>query len=269
MNTKTIAMLIGLSLAGTVSAENSYDNGVAGDESTLDLAEAAQNPLAAMISVPFQNNTTFGAMDDDFINLLNVQPVVPFRLSEDWNLITRTILPIISQPSRSGGQNNGLGDTTVTGWLSPTKPVKNITWGVGPVAYIPTATRNSLGTDQWGGGVSAVAVYIDGPWVVGGLFNNVWGFDHQDELNTFLFQYFVNYNLSDGWYLVSAPVFTADWNAPSDSQWVVPMGGGLGKLLKIGKLPVNINAHLYYNVDKPDGYGDYTARVQVQFMFPK
>ncbi len=112
-------------------------------------------------------------------------------------------------------------------------------------------------------------MWIDGPWVIGALVNNVWGFEDTDELNSFLSQYFVNYNLADGWYLVSAPIMTADWNARSSQRWVVPVGGGVGKILKIGKLPVNLNAQIYYNAARPDSYGDVTARAQLQFMFPK
>lgn len=237
-------------------------------EATVDLAAAAQNPLASMISLPFQNNTTFGDMGGDYLNTLNIQPVYPVGLSKDWNLITRTILPVVSVPV-NGSQQWGLGDTTFTGWFSPVKPVKNVTWGVGPVVYIPTATRTALGAHQWGGGVSAVGVWIKGPWVAGALANNVWGFEETNELNSFLFQYFVNYNIKNGWYLVSAPIMTANWNAPSNNQWVIPLGGGVGKLMKWGKLPVNLNAQLYYNLEKTAGYGDYTARIQLQFMFPK
>lgn len=254
--------LVAVNLLGAAAlAEDGADQG---------LAEAAQNPLASMISLPLQNNTTFGGMDGDVLNTLNIQPVYPVTLSADWNLITRTILPVVSGPyGVDGGQESGLGDATFTGWFSPDKPVNNITWGVGPVAYIPTATKSSLGAGQWGGGASAVGVFIKKKWVAGALVNNIWGFSDTDELNVFLLQYFVNYNLSKGWYLVSGPIITANWNAPSSDRWVVPFGGGAGKIVKIGKLPVNINAHIYYNVEKPDSYGDYTARIQFQFMFPR
>ena len=240
------------------------------EDDSGDLAAAAQNPLASMISLPFQNNTTFGGTGGDVSNVLNIQPVYPVTINPEWNFITRTIVPVVSIPSASGsGQDNGLGDTTFTGWFSPSKPVFNTSWGVGPVAYIPTATKDSLGLDQWGGGLSAVAVWIKGPWVAGGLVNNVWGAESTDELNSFLFQYFINYNLDDGWYLVSAPIMTANWNASSDDRWVVPVGGGFGKVLRIGNQPANLNAQLYYNVERPDGYGEYQARIQFQLLFPK
>lgn len=95
------------------------------------------------------------------------------------------------------------------------------------------------------------------------------GLESTNEMDTFLFQYFINYNLDDGWYLVSAPINTADWNTPSDVRWVVPLGGGVGKIVRIGKLPLNVNAQLYYNVERPENYGEYTGRIQFQFMFPK
>ncbi len=240
------------------------------EASSADLAAAAQNPLASMISLPFQNNTTFD-MDpgDETLNVLNIQPVWPFKVSKDWNLITRTIIPIVSQPDFPNSNREGIGDTSVTGWLSPTKPINNWTVGVGPVLSIPTATRSSLGADQFGGGVSAVGVYIKKPWVAGALVNNVWGMENTDNLNTFLFQYFVNYNLPKGWYLVTAPVITADWNARSGQKWIVPFGGGVGKLIKVGNLPINANAQVYRNVEKPSNYGDWSLRLQLQFMFPK
>ena len=241
------------------------------EEIEAKLAAAAQTPLASMTSLPFQNNTTFGGTDGDVLNVLNIQPVYPFQLSEGLNLITRTILPVISSPyGPDGTQESGIGNLTFTGWVSPMKPAGNIVWGVGPVFNLPTASSTVLGGDQWGGGLSAVGVWIDGPWVAGGLVNNIWGFDDTSELNSFLFQYFVNYNLDHGWYFVSAPIMTADWNAPAGNRWVIPLGGGVGKIVRVGgKLPVNLNAQFYFNVDKPENYGDYTARVQLQFMFPK
>jgi len=259
MNTRLMVALAVSLLAVGVLAEES---------SNTDLAAAAQNPLASLISLPFQNNTTFGGNDGDYINVLNIQPVWPFRISEDWNLITRTVIPVVST-SVGDYSESGLSDTLFTGWFSPTAPVNNITWGVGPVLNLPTTTKAGLGADQWGGGLSAVGVWIKDKWVAGGLVNNVWGFEETDELNAFLFQYFINYNLDKGWYLVSAPINTADWNADASNRWIIPLGGGAGKIVKFGKLPVNINAQLYYNVEKPDGYGDYTARIQLQFMFPK
>ncbi|MFT5234487.1 MAG: hypothetical protein ACI9UK_002142 [Candidatus Krumholzibacteriia bacterium] len=242
---------------------------LAQDTETKNLAAAAQNPLASMISLPFQNNTTFGGTEFDALNVFNIQPVMPFKLGDSWNLITRTVLPIISSPFGPDGQESGVGNTLFTGWFSPTKSIGKWTLGAGPAINIPTASKDLFGSSQWGGGPSVVGVFMSGKWVAGGLVNNVWGFSDTKKINSFLFQYFVNYNLSNGWYLVSAPIITADWNGIDDNNWVVPFGGGFGKLMKLGKQPINFNAQYYVNVERPDSFGESTVRVQLQFMFPK
>lgn len=238
-----------------------------------DLAAAAQNPIADLISLPFQNNMNFDyGPDGDIQNVLNIQPVLPFGLGDDWNLITRTIVPVVSQPHLDdGGSTFGLGDTTFTAWFSPAES-DGFVWGVGPVLLLPTATDDRLGSDQWGGGASMVALLMSGPWVAGGLVNNVWGFGgsgDEADLNQFLIQPFVNYNLDDGWYIVSAPIITANWEAESADRWTVPVGGGVGKVFRIGKQPVNLNTQVYYNIDKPEWVGDWTWRLQFQLLFPK
>jgi len=250
----------------------------AAEQSTAELAKAAQNPVANMISLPFQNNTNFGiGPDDDIQNILNIQPVWPVSLNEKWNLITRTIFPLMWQPDRGSGpwgQDSevtfGLGDTTFTAFLSPNKPGKVI-WGIGPVLLIPTATDDVLGTDKWGAGPSLVVLAMPGNWVIGSLFSNVWSFagSGDQDVNLFTWQYFINYNLENGWYLISAPIISANWEAPSGEEWTVPFGGGVGKIFKIGKQPLNASAQAYYNVEKPTNGPDWQLRVQLQFLFPK
>jgi hypothetical protein len=239
-----------------------------------DLARAAQNPIADMISLPLQNNTNFGVgPGDDVQNILNIQPVVPFKLSENWNLITRTIFPVIYQPELVPGTGSefGLGDINTTLFFSPSKPGK-ILWGVGPVFSFPTATDKVLGTDKWSAGPSVVMLTIRGPWVVGALANNLWSFagdDDRQDVNQFLFQYFINYNMADGWYLSSAPIITANWEASSGNKWTVPLGGGVGKVFRIGKQAMNAQVQAFYNVEKPENAADWTLRLQLQFLFPK
>ena len=136
-------------------------------ESTDALREAAQNPVASMISLPFQNNTDFNiGPDNKTKNTLNVQPVWPFELNDDWNLITRTIFPLTSQPALFPGQERtfGLGDTTITAFLSP-KESGQIVWGAGPMFLLPTATDDMLGADKWGLGISGVALTVIDRWV--------------------------------------------------------------------------------------------------------
>jgi len=242
------------------------------ENSDADLAKATQNPLASMISLPFQNNTNFGiGPDDDTQNILNIQPVWPFSLGEDWNFITRTIIPVISQPGVTPGQSrtNGVGDITLTGWVSPKNSGKWI-WGVGGALVLPTATDDVLGNDKWSVGPSVVVLTMPGKWVIGSLISNVWsvGGSGDQDVNFFTWQYFINYNMDNGRYLVSAPIITANWEADSDSTWTVPFGGGIGKIFRIGKQPLNAQVSAYYNVEKPASGADWQLRLQLQMLFP-
>jgi len=260
MNTRAylLAVLLGI-LPGTLTQAHA-----AGQS---DLAKQAQNPIANLISLPLQNNTNFNVGPDDRNqNILNIQPVYPFSLGEDWNVITRTILPVISQPLADGDRQNGLGDTSFTAFFSP-KDSGKLTWGVGPVVLIPTSTDDALGAGNWGGGASAVFLAMPGHWVVGSLFSNVWAQD----VNLFTWQYFINYNIpnGNGLYLTSAPIITANWEADSSDRWTVPFGGGVGKIFKIGKQTLNGQVSAYYNADKPDSGADWQLRLQLQFLFPK
>jgi hypothetical protein len=253
---------------GFAQNENNSSNDALSEEAKL--AKATQNPLAAMYSLPFQNNTTFNVGPEEKThNVLNIQPVIPVSLTEGINLINRVIIPIITQPYGENGTSpsTGLGDVNYTAWLSPTKASK-ITWGIGPAFQIPTASKSIYGSGEFGVGPSAVALTTKGQWVAGFVINNIWTFGDIKE-NKFLFQYFVNYNLPKAWYVVSAPILTANWNAVSGQKWIVPFGGGAGKVFKLGKQPININAQVYNNVARPDGWGDWQARLQVQLLFPK
>jgi hypothetical protein len=243
------------------------------EKSDKDLAKATQNPLASMISLPFQNNTNFGiGPDDDTQNILNIQPVWPFSLGEDWNFVTRTIIPVISQPGVAPGESrtNGLGDTTFTGWVSPKNSGKWI-WGVGGALVLPTATDDALGNDKWSVGPSVVVLTMPGKWVIGSLVSNVWsvGGSGDQNVNFFTWQYFVNYNMDNGWYVTSAPIITANWEADSNNTWTVPFGGGVGKIFRVGKQPLNAQVSAYYNVEKPESGADWQLRLQLQMLFPK
>jgi hypothetical protein len=242
-------------------------------QSEGELAKEAQNPIASLISLPFQSNTNFGVGPNDATQeVLNIQPVVPFKLGDDWNLITRTILPLIYQPAIPGlsGDTFGLGDLNPTLFFSPAG--SGLTWGFGPSFLLPTATADVLGGGKWAAGPAAVVVDTSGPWVFGALISNIWSFagdSDRADINRLLVQPFVNYNLSQGWYLTSSPVVTADWEAASDQRWTVPIGGGVGKILRIGTQPVNMSLQGYWNAVSPDNGSDWTIRFQVQFLFPR
>ena len=249
--------------------ETSSDSSMESEEARL--AKATQNPVAAIYSLPFQNNTTFNVGPlHRTQNVLNIQPVIPISLSEGINLINRVIIPVITQPYGDNGINSstGIGDISYTAWLSPTKASKLI-WGVGPVLQIPTSSSaDEFGSREFGMGPSIVALTTIDKWVTGIVVNNIWTFGDVAE-NKFLFQYFINYNLPKAVYITSAPILTANWNASSGQQWIVPFGGGIGKVFKLGKQPINVNAQGYYNAVRPDGWGDWQLRVQAQLIFPK
>ena len=274
--TLSLALLPALSFAEpTVEESTLIDEAemVSEEKSAEELAKAAQNPIASMISLPFQNNTNLNiGPNDSTQNILNIQPVWPFEINDDWNFITRTIIPVVSNPDVLTGEGrvDGIGDTLFTGFLSP-KDSGDVTWGVGPALLLPTATEDTLGQDTWGAGISAVVLTMPGKWVIGSLLSNVWSVGGGEaDINLFTWQYFINYNLDDGWYVVTAPIITANWEADSDHRWTVPLGGGVGKIFRIGKQPINAQLSLYNNVVTPDDYGaDWQVRAQIQFMFPK
>ncbi|MFC1825584.1 neuromedin U [Thermodesulfobacteriota bacterium] len=268
MNKTSLLILLGLTsiiAAGPVLCQGASES---------DLAKEAQNPIANLISVPFQNNTNFGwGPGDETQNVLNIQPVLPVSINDNWNLITRTIFPVISQPdflTGGEGRTNGLGDITFSAFFSP-KGSPKLTWGVGPIFLFPSATDDALGADKWGAGASLVALAMPGHWVIGSLFSNVWSFagSGNQDVNLFTWQYFINYNLPKAWYLTSAPIITANWEASSGNKWTVPFGGGFGKVFHIGKQPVNGQIQAFYNVEKPQFGPDWQLRFQLQFLFPK
>jgi hypothetical protein len=277
MKTLKRIVLLNLAVASITSIPQivlADENAQASSEAQTEaLAKEAQNPVAKLISVPFQNNFNFNVGPNNVTQyVLNVQPVVPFSLGEDWNLITRTVMPIINQPSAAPGAPSafGLGDINPTFFLSPAKSGEFI-WGVGPTFTLPTATDSLLGNQEWCAGPAAVGLTMQGHWVMGALVNQQWSFagwgDHY--VSAFLVQPFVNYNLPHGWYLTSSPIITADWHQEPGNQWVVPLGGGIGKIQRIGKLPINFQLQAFGNVVKQDYGSDWSLRFQMQFMFPK
>lgn len=260
-------------LAALLLAGGMWANGARAEETATDLAKKVQNPVADLISVPFQNNFNFGTGEmQAMVYVLNIQPVIPVKLTEDWNLITRTIVPVIDQPSLFPSSESawGLGDINPTLFLSPAKPGAFI-WGVGPTLTLPTATDPRLGSGKWSAGPAAVALTMHGPWVMGALANQQWSFAGwgDRDVSQLLIQPFINYNLPHGWYLTSSPIITANWKADSGERWTVPVGAGVGKLFRLGKLPINTQLQVLYNVDKPRYASEWQLRFQVQLLFPK
>jgi hypothetical protein len=268
----------------------------AGDNADA-LRKAAQNPVASLISVPIQENWNFGIGPDSRIqNVLNVQPVIPINLTQNWNLIVRWITPIIyqpvgvEQPPPPSGPDTafvssqttaaattttpgvyGFGDMQPAFFFSPKKG--KVIWGVGPQFLLPTATRTGiLGQGKFGIGPTAVVLVQPGKWTFGFLINNVWSVaGHSDlpDVNQFLLQYFINYNLPKGYYLTWQPTITANWEATSGGRWVVPLGGGIGRIMRLGAQPVNLGLQFYGNAVHPPGGSPWSMRLQIAFLYPK
>jgi hypothetical protein len=266
----TLAAAEGSGGGGSAEEKSDEQGGLSKEE----LAKMAQNPIANLMSFPFQNNFNFGVGPNNAMQyVMNFQPVIPITLNEDWNLITRWILPTINQPSPAPGVRSafGLGDFNPSFFFAPANPGK-IIWGVGPTVTFPTATDSMLGNGKYDVGPTAVALTIQGHWVFGALVNNQWsvaGWGSRNQ-NNFLLQPFVNYNLPSGWYLTSSPLITADWNASHPDMWTVPVGGGIGRIIKLGgKLPLNLQLGAYYNAVSPRNGADWQLRFQLQFLLPK
>jgi hypothetical protein len=241
-----------------------------------DLARAAQNPISSMISLPFQYNANLNAGPSDRTqHVLNIQPVIPVSINADWNLITRTIVPLVSSPVPGADRTDGIGDIQLSLFLSSARSASWI-WGAGIIVQAPSASDDLLGQGKWGLGPTAVALKIEkgSPWVYGALVNNVWsvgGDANRPNVNQMTLQPFVNYNFpkSPGRYLSFSPIITANWEAASGEKWTVPLGLAIGQIMKFGNQPVNLQAGAYYNVERPTGAPDWNIRLQLQFMFPK
>ncbi len=238
------------------------------------LRKAAQNPMASLISVPIQENWNFDVGPNSRTqNVMNIQPVIPASLGKDWNLIVRWITPVIWQPIPSSTHEGhyGLGDMNPSFFISPKQ--SRVIWGLGTTFMLPTATNTAyLGQGKFSLGPTAVVLVQPGKWTVGALVNNVWSVaGHKDraDVNQMVFQYFINYNLNKGWYLTWQPTLTANWEAANGGRWVIPLGGGIGRIMRLGMQPVNVGLQFFGSAVHPPGASPWCFRAQIAFMFPK
>lgn len=256
------------------------------------LAKAAANPIANMISLPFQFNFNFDQGPyDRYGTVINFEPVLPFRLSKKWNVVTRTIIPIVQKPdmrSTSGG-TRGLGNTSFNTFFVP-QPIGIFTYGFGLSMNIPTATARELGGDAFGIGPTIVFLFMPGKWVLGATAAYTVAYkspEGSDALKSFFAQYFITLNMKKGWFINTSPTITANFNAPEGEEWTVPVGAGFGKIQHFSHVPVKFNLQYYYNVaqasqtpgsefidlahnpNQPMGNANQSIVFTLTFMFPK
>lgn len=236
------------------------------------LAKQTQNPVANLVTIPFQFNwNSGGGLGAQTQSILNIQPVLPLAINDKLIVVSRTIIPVVGQPLTSGERSSGIADIQEQLFFTSAKPGK-IIWGVGPIFSFPTATNSALVTGQFAAGPAFVVLAMPGKWVVGAVGNNVWriaGDTSTTAISAFFVQPFLNYNLKRGWSLAYAPSITANWNAASGQQWTVPVGIGVSKVDMIGKQPVSLSLQYYHNVVRPDAAGSYTVRMAFALLFPK
>ena len=240
-----------------------------------DLAQELTNPIADLVTVPIQMNfdDRIGPADDGSKLTTNVQPVIPFDIGENWNLVTRTIVPVTYQNDifPGAGSQFGLGDINLSLFFSPKAPTAGgLTWGVGPVLLLPTATDSLIGTKKWGAGPAAVGLVLKGPWTVGMLANHVWSFagdDDRDDISNSFMQPFVAYTWPSAWTASLQSETTYNWQS---EQWSVPVNLALSKLVKFGKLPVSLQGGVGYWAESPDnGPEGVRFRLQANIVLPK
>ena len=260
----------------------------AGGDEADNLAKQLSNPIASLISVPFQSNEDFGygSSHNGYKFTLNIQPVIPISISQDWNVIIRTILPIVSQhdlfyvenvpknlglPAQNRSQD-GLSDTTQSFFFSPKKPGPfGIIWGLGPVFLYPTGTHPFLGTGTFSIGPTFVALKQMGGLTAGVLMNQLWSVAIQEDrksVNQMFLQPFLSYTLKTHTTFTINTESTANWNTSGDAKWTIPLIFQVSQILKIGKQPISIGIGGKYYADSPRYGPDWGLRFNVTLLYP-
>ena len=275
MKSKTTHIFIALAISFAFATTPLRAQEAAADDqdAAAELAKKLSNPVAALIIVPIQNNFDFGAgpSGQGFQYKVNVQPVIPFSLNDNWNLISRTIVPFVSQDDVIGKSSQfGLSDTVQSLFFSPKAPTSGgWIWGAGPVLMLPTATDDLLGTGKWGAGPTAVLLKQQSGWTYGALANHLWSFAGEGgraNVNATFLQPFVSFTTKTYTTFGLNTESTYDW---SHSQWTVPLNVSVSQLLKIGKQPVQFSLGVKYYAEKPANGPDWGLRFAVTFLFPK
>ena len=240
-----------------------------------DLAQQLSNPLANLISIPMQMNIDrdLGVTDNGTKVQTTIQPVIPFDVGSKWTLITRTIFPVVWQDDvfPSAGSQLGLGDINSSLFFSPKAPAGGgVTWGVGPVILMPTATDPKLGARKWGAGPALVVLTTHGRWTTGALANQTWSFagdNNRPDISSAFIQPFVAYNTPTSWTFSMQSESTYNWKS---ERWSVPFNVGVSRLVHFGRLPVSLQGGVGYWLESPPGGPQgWRYRLQVSLVLPK
>lgn len=271
----TLALVCFAAHAPLASAQPAAGSAAPAGPSAKDLAKDLSNPVAALISVPFQLNHDrgIGPADDGTRWLLNIQPVVPVTLDAEWNLISRTIVPVVLQDEIQPGSGSqvGLGDIVQSVFFSPKAPTAGgVIWGAGPVLLLPTGTGALLSGRKWGAGPTGVVLQQQGPWTYGALANHLWsvaGSDTRADVSTSFVQPFVSYTTPEAWTFALNTESTYDWKS---RQWTVPVNATVSKVTKIGDRLVSFGGGLRYWAEGSDAApSDWGGRLFVTLLFPR
>jgi hypothetical protein len=254
--------LLAISVAAAAQSDASDDK---------KLAQATQNPVSDLVSIPLQYNFfSGGGLGGQTLYNLNIQPVLPLSIGKRWNLVARTIVPYFNAPTQSGVTRSiGVGDVVEQIFFTPSRPMKLI-WGAGPLFSVPTATNNAARTGDWAMGPAVVLVSIKDPFVLGVLVTQLWTIAADadgSDINQFSVQPFLNWNLAHGWTFTYNPIMSANWQAAN--KWTVPVGLGVSNITAIGRQPVSVGISYFNNVVRPPGTGSSQFRLVTSFLFPK
>jgi hypothetical protein len=270
-----------LAMAAICSGNALGQSGVPANQTTVtndDLSKESENPVSLLITLPLRYEANFDDgpyyVTKDTFEL--DQAVLPFRLNDDWALITRTKFPAYSQPPKELGNSwaSGLGNGYTTFFLSPARG-EGFYWGAGPVLYYPSATNPALGVNKWGSGPSVAFVKKndDSPWVFGSVVNNIWSFggppQSSDRTNSLLVNPFISYHFGDGWSIGSSPNITANWLSKPGQVWTVPVGGSIARTFRLDSQPVKLEVSSYYNAIRPQaGNETWLLQLTLTLLFP-
>jgi hypothetical protein len=255
-------------------AQNQANQGGGADAESV--AKQLANPVADLVSVPLQFNWDQGVgPNDELRTIINLQPVVPLSLSDDWNLIGRMILPFVNQPSLAPGVSptSGTGDMLLSGFFSPAQP-RGAIWGVGPAVSLPMTTDPFLGSGKWSAGPTAVALKQSGQWTYGALVNHLWSFadasdiDRADVNQSFL-QPFLAYTTKTASTFTVQSEASANWEAASGEEWTVPINVSISKVTRLGPFPFSFAVGGGYFVERPSGGPEWKLRFTATLILPR